>query len=82
MGIEDYQEENERIDFIKGNSTIESINILKDKVDCGDFKVGFGIYPVSFNDITKIGNQNLQMPPKCTYIEPKLITALIMYNME
>lgn len=82
LGIEDYQEENERIDFIKGNSTIESINILKDKVDCGDFKVGFGIYPVSFNDITKIGNQNLQMPPKCTYIEPKLITALIMYNME
>ncbi|MGZ5211485.1 MAG: DUF1015 domain-containing protein, partial [Kaistella sp.] len=51
-------------------------------VDSGDFKVGFGIYPVSFNDLLKVSDKNIKMPPKCTYIEPKLVTALVMYDMK
>lgn len=82
LGIEEYEEENDRMDFVKGDSSTEGILTLKEIVDSGDFLVGFGIHPVSFNDIANIGNQNLQMPPKCTYIEPKLITALIMYDMD
>ena len=83
LGVENYEEEeNNKMAFVKGNSSVDGLFTLKEKVDSGDFAVGFGIYPVSFSDITKLGNQNLQMPPKSTYIEPKLITALIMYDMD
>ena len=70
------------MNFVKGNSNIEGIIKLKEQVDSGNYSVGFGLFPVSFNDITKLANQNLQMPPKCTYIEPKLVTALLMYDMD
>ena len=72
----------QKITYLKGNSTIEGIIKLKEKVDSGDFKIGFGIYPVSFNDLLKVSDQNIKMPPKCTYIEPKLVTALMMYDMK
>lgn len=72
----------EKTDYIKGNSKIESILKIKEKVDSGKYKVGFGIYPVSFSDLIKISDRKIKMPPKCTYIEPKLVTALMMYDMK
>ncbi len=72
----------DKITYIKGNSGIEGINKIKNKVDSGDFKVGFGIFPVSFSDLIKVSDSKSIMPPKCTYIEPKLVTALIMYDMK
>lgn len=70
------------ISYVKGTSNLNGINILKEKVDDGEAKAGFGIYPVSFNDMIKISDLKLSMPPKCTFIEPKLITALVMYDMK
>ncbi|WP_027377955.1 DUF1015 domain-containing protein [Kaistella palustris] len=72
----------ERITYLKGCSSVDGINKIKEEVDSGAYKVGFGIYPVSFNDLRKVSDQNIKMPPKCTYIEPKLVTALIMYDMK
>ena len=72
----------DEIDYVKGNSSTEGIVRLKEKVDTGEGVVGFGIYPISFNDMIKISDEKLSMPPKCTYIEPKLVTALIMYDMK
>lgn len=81
LGIDDAKT-TEKITYIKGSSNIEGIKTIKEKVDSGDFKVGFGIYPVSFNDLLKVSDNKIIMPPKCTYIEPKLVTALIMYDMK
>ncbi|EJL69337.1 DUF1015 domain-containing protein [Chryseobacterium populi] len=81
LKIED-PDSSEKISYVKGTSNIEGINILKEKVDSGEAYVGFGIYPVSFNDMIKISDLRLSMPPKCTFIEPKLITALLMYDMK
>ncbi|MDY0779546.1 DUF1015 domain-containing protein [Tenacibaculum sp. IB213877] len=53
---------------------------LKTKVDSGDFKVSFGMLPVSVNDIKEIVGNGLMMPPKTTYIEPKLRSALTIYE--
>ncbi len=72
----------DKIAYLKGDSTIEGVINLKQKVDSGDYAVAFAIYPVSFNDMLKISDQKLIMPPKCTYIEPKLVTALVMYDMK
>lgn len=81
LGIED-PKTTDKITYIKGNSGLEGINQIKEKVDSGEFKVGFGIYPISFNDLLKVSDKNIKMPPKCTYIEPKLVTALVMYDMK
>ncbi|WP_313216377.1 DUF1015 domain-containing protein [Soonwooa sp.] len=72
----------EKTEYIKGNSTKESIERIKEKVDSGKYQAGFGVYPVSFQDLIKISDRKIKMPPKCTYIEPKLITALMMYDMK
>lgn len=53
---------------------------LKLKVDNGEFKVSFGMLPVTINDIKDIVDSGLMMPPKTTYIEPKLRSALTIYE--
>jgi uncharacterized protein (DUF1015 family) len=72
----------DKISYIKGTSNIEGIAEIKEKIDNGEGKAGFGIFPVSFNDMIKISDLKLSMPPKCTFIEPKLVTALLMYDMK
>lgn len=81
LGIDDAKT-TEKITYIKGTSSVEGINRIKESVDSGQYKVGFGIHPVSFNDLLKVSNNKIIMPPKCTYIEPKLVTALIMFDMK
>ena len=54
----------DKITYIKGNSGIEGINKIKNKVDSGDFKVGFGIYPVSFSDLIKVSDSKSIIPTK------------------
>ncbi len=71
-----------RIKYLKGNSSVDGILKLKEKIDDGHGAVGFGIFPVSFNEMLRISDNKISMPPKCTYIEPKLISALIMYDMK
>ncbi|MFC6268804.1 DUF1015 domain-containing protein [Frigoriflavimonas asaccharolytica] len=80
-GIEN-TDASEDITYLKGNSTVDGIVKLKEFVDENDFAAGFGVYPVSFKEILQISDNKITMPPKCTYIEPKLITALLMYDMK
>lgn len=72
----------DKITYLKGTSDVQGIIEIKEKVDSGNYKIGFGIYPISFNDLLKISDREIKMPPKCTLIEPKLITALVMYDMK
>ena len=72
----------DKIEYIKGSSSKEGISAIKESVDSGEFKAGFGIYPVSFSDLVRISDKSIKMPPKCTLIEPKLITAMVMYDMK
>ena len=53
---------------------------LKTKVDLGDFKVSFGMLPTSIHELKEIVNSDVLMPPKTTYIEPKLRSALTIYE--
>ena len=81
LGIQ-LESTSDKIDYLKGTSSKEGIIALKEKVDADGYKAGFGIYPVSFSDLVRISDKNIKMPPKCTSIEPKLITALVMYDMK
>lgn len=72
----------DKIEYVKGDSSVEGIIKLKEQVDSGEYVAGFGIYPVSFTDLVRVSDLSIKMPPKCTLIEPKLITALLMYDMK
>ena len=66
---------------IKVLSAIYNANQLKKLVDSGDFKVAFGMIPVSVEELKSVVNEGLQMPPKSTYIEPKLRSGLTIYEL-
>jgi len=68
----------ERIAYIPGNKPITAI---KELVDEGSFAVGFMLYPASIDEIKQLADNNLIMPPKSTYIEPKFRSGLVVYEI-
>ena len=66
-----------RIEYSHGKNDIVSV---KSKVDSQEYQVGFGLYPASVEQIKKIADQGLTMPPKSTYIEPKLRSGVTIYE--
>lgn len=68
----------QRIEFISGNKGPEAI---ENAVDSGSAKVGFVLFPVSVDQLKKVADANLIMPPKSTWIEPKLRSGLTIYPL-
>lgn len=76
LGINDLRND-ERIKYI--HSRNEAVT-LKTEVDSGNFTVGFGMIPTTIKQMKAIADANLKMPPKSTYIEPKLRSGLTIYE--
>ncbi len=76
LGINDLRTDT-RIEYSHGKNDIV---FVKSKVDSGEFKVGFGLFPASVKQMKKIADQGLKMPPKSTYIEPKLRSGVTIYE--
>jgi len=77
LGIEDLRND-ERIEYIPGK---QSISTIKELVDEGEFEVGFMLYPSDISEIKALADNNLIMPPKSTYIEPKFRSGLMVYEL-
>ncbi len=76
LGIEDLRND-QRIEYAHGK---KDLAYVKTVVDSGQFKVGFGLLPVTTEEMKKISDQGLKMPPKSTYIEPKLRSGVTIYE--
>ncbi len=76
LGVEDLTN-NDRIGHSDNKKDIVSI---KTKVDLGLYTVGFSLKPVTIKEMKEIADANLKMPPKTTYIQPKLRSGLTMYE--
>lgn len=76
LGIDDLRNDN-RIAYTHGKH--EVIN-LKSSVDSGKYKVGFGMLPATVQQLKKIADDGLKMPPKSTYILPKLRSGITIYE--
>ncbi|MDO6597201.1 DUF1015 domain-containing protein [Oceanihabitans sp. 2_MG-2023] len=76
LGIDDLRNDR-RIKYLNGKKDI--IN-LKSSIDNGEFAVGFGMVPVSIPEMKQIADDGLKMPPKSTYIEPKLRSGVTIYE--
>jgi uncharacterized protein (DUF1015 family) len=77
LDIED-QRTNKRIDFVGG---IRGLKELEKRVDSGEMKVAFSLYPVSIEQLFAVADKNLIMPPKSTWFEPKLRDGLLTHTL-
>ena len=68
---------NTRIEYSHGKNDLVNI---KSKVDKGEFAVGFGLVPLTIEEIKAIADDGLTMPPKSTYILPKLRSGVTIYE--
>ncbi|MCX6301995.1 MAG: DUF1015 family protein [Bacteroidia bacterium] len=68
-----------RIDFVGG---IRGIGELKKRVDSGEMKVAFALYPVSMKQLITIADSGNIMPPKTTWFEPKLRSGLVIHLLD
>ena len=76
LGINDIRNDSKIIYSQNKSDSLE----LKTKVDSGAFKVSFGMLPTDITELKNIVDSGLLMPPKTTYIEPKLRSALTIYE--
>jgi uncharacterized protein (DUF1015 family) len=68
-----------RIDFVGG---IRGLGALKKRVDSGEMKVAFALYPVSMKQLISIADSGNIMPPKTTWFEPKLRSGLVIHLLD
>jgi uncharacterized protein (DUF1015 family) len=47
----------------------------------GGFKIGFFLHPVEMSDIKRVADNKMTMPPKSTWVEPKLRSGSTIYNI-
>ena len=77
LGIHDLRND-KRISYGYGkHNTLK----MKDSIDKGDFTVGFSLVPITMDEIKAIADAGLVMPPKSTYIEPKLRSGMAIYEL-
>jgi len=76
LGINDLRHNN-RIEYVNGRHEMVTI---KTSVDSGKFKVGFGMCPANVEQMKQIADEGLKMPPKSTYILPKLRSGITIYE--
>ncbi len=68
-----------RIDFVGG---IRGLGELRKRVDKGEMKVAFAMYPVSMKQLIDIADTGNIMPPKTTWFEPKLRSGLAIHLLD
>lgn len=69
----------ERIDFVGG---IRGLGELQNRVDSGEMKAAFALYPVSMKQLITIADTGNIMPPKTTWFEPKLRSGLVVHRLD
>ncbi len=65
-----------RIEFVGG---IRGLGELEKRVDSGEMKAAFSLYPVSIQQLFDIADSGQVMPPKSTWFEPKLRDGLLTH---
>lgn len=77
LGIHDLKTD-PRIGFVSG---IKGSEELKNQVDNWKFKAAFGLYPVQMDELKRIADSGNIMPPKTTWVEPKMRSGLVIYSL-
>jgi uncharacterized protein (DUF1015 family) len=72
------QRTDKRIDFVGG---IRGLKELETRVDSGEMRLAFSLYPVTIRQLFDIADSGNVMPPKSTWFEPKLRDGLLTHTL-
>ncbi len=76
LGITDERNDN-RVQFVGGENQAQKVESL---IQNNRFTMAFLLHPVTVSQLKKVADAGLTMPPKSTYIEPKLRSGLTIYE--
>lgn len=68
-----------RIDFVGG---IRGTTELERRVDSGEMAAGFSLFPTTMDQLLRVADAGLMMPPKSTWFEPKLKSGLFVHLLD
>ena len=54
---------------------------IEDKINSGKFEVGFILHPATIDQVKEVADAGMNMPPKSTWVEPKLRSGLTIYQL-
>lgn len=78
LGIKDPRTD-KRIDFVGG---IRGLEELEKRVDSGEMRAAFSMFPTSMEQLMDIADAGKIMPPKSTWFEPKLRSGLFIHLLK
>lgn len=76
LGIKDVRND-QRIGYAHGK---KDLAYVKTVIDTGEYKVGFGLVAITIEEMKGVADEGLTMPPKSTYIQPKLRSGVTIYE--
>lgn len=78
LGIHDLKTSDELV-FSPGSESIESV---VEKINNEKFAVGFLLFPLNIQQVKRVADNGMNMPPKSTWVEPKLRSGLTIYPID
>jgi len=78
LGIKDLRTD-KRIEFVGG---LRGLGELEKRVNSGEMKVAFALFPVTMKQLIDISDSGKIMPPKTTWFEPKLRSGLVLHALD
>lgn len=78
LGITDLKTD-ENIEFISGNLGLDAIS---DPIKSGKAELGFVLFPLTMDQVKRVADHQMIMPPKSTWVEPKMRSGLTIYNIK
>lgn len=76
LNIKD-ERKTDKMEFLPNSSNFSEV---KNKINSKSFDIAFILKPITINEIKEVADKNKYMPPKSTYIEPKLRSGLTIYK--
>lgn len=77
LGIKDLKSD-ENVEFLSG---AEPISVFEDQIKEEKFSVGFILFPATMEQVKRVADNKMIMPPKSTWVEPKLRSGLTIYHI-
>lgn len=78
LGITDLKTD-ENIEFISGNLGLDAIS---NPIASGKAELGFVLFPLTMEQVKRVADHQMIMPPKSTWVEPKMRSGLTIYNIK
>ncbi|MCH2223835.1 MAG: DUF1015 domain-containing protein [Crocinitomicaceae bacterium] len=77
LGVKDLKI-NKRVTFISGTQPLSKV---ERKIEEKEFDIGFILFPVTMDQVKRVADHQMIMPPKSTWVEPKMRSGLTIYNI-